>query len=71
MSMAGNYGRTIRKLVKSGNLNQVLIKPVNVVPYLYAETLGKIAINYFTSIANLIIGLIIFPLTNSSVQLSF
>lgn len=69
MSMNGNYGRTIRKLVKYGNLNQVLIKPVNVIPFLYAETLGQIAINHFTSIVNLIIGLIIFPITNSSLQL--
>lgn len=69
MAQTGNLGRTIRKSTKSGSLNQVIIKPIRIIPYLVAETIGTIAINYTVAICMLILGLVLNPMDNPLVQL--
>ncbi len=56
-----NFGRTIRKEVQRGRISQSLIKPLDLIPYYYATTIGQMAIKEIFSIFMLIIGLLIAP----------
>ncbi len=59
MADTGNLGRTIRKLVSRGGINQALVKPVNLVAFFYAQTLGSIGLKIALAFISLIVGLII------------
>ncbi len=54
-----NFGRTIRRAVKRGSINQVLIRPVELISYLYFTTLGERGVAMFWAIGSIIIGIII------------
>lgn len=66
-----NLGRTIRKAVRRGDINQVLVKPVALVQYFYAETVGTIGIKLILAIFSIILGIIINPPTNPIAYILF
>jgi ABC-2 type transport system permease protein len=51
------YSRTIQKAVKEGYLSNYLIKPLNSIPYLYAETVGSIGVGIIIAIVSVIVGI--------------
>lgn len=61
MADSTNLGRTIRKEVQRGRISQSLIKPLNLIPYYYATTVGQMAIKEVFSVVIILIGLLISP----------
>src|SRR5690606_36063287 len=59
-----NLGRTIRKAVLRNNISQVLIKPVRLIGFFYAQTIGMFSLRLILSCISLIIGLILNPPQN-------
>ncbi|MDQ3099496.1 MAG: ABC-2 family transporter protein [bacterium] len=55
------FGDWISEIIKQGDLNNYLIKPVNILPYLYSTYFGKIGLRLSFSAFTLILGLIISP----------
>ncbi|MCC2631390.1 MAG: hypothetical protein K0S20_89, partial [Patescibacteria group bacterium] len=55
------FGKSVGDTVKKGTITNYLIKPVPIVPYLYASTLGERSVSLLLSIASLIAGLILNP----------
>lgn len=55
-----NIGKSIRKSIHRGEINQILIKPVNI-PLFYAfSTIGKLSFRILISSISVVIGLILF-----------
>lgn len=63
MSDNTNLGRNIRKAVQRGSINNIIIKPVNIITYFYAETVGSIGVKFILAIISIILGIIINPPT--------
>ncbi|MFH1547437.1 MAG: ABC-2 family transporter protein [bacterium] len=64
------FGSTLRKTIKSGDLNNYIIKPINVVLALYFETLGKRIVEVTVGTIFIIIGInIIDPVSIQSLIL--
>lgn len=61
MSHWGPFGGEIGSQIKSGYISNYLIKPINVIPTLYARALGKNGIRAIVALINLAIGIVIFP----------
>jgi ABC-2 type transport system permease protein len=61
MSDNTNLGRSIRKAVQRGEINNILIRPVKVIQYYYAETIGNMGTRLLIALITLIIGLILSP----------
>jgi len=59
MSDDTKLGRLIRKQVKSGNINQILIKPVSIIKYYYFLCFGQSSIKNIIAIISIVIGVII------------
>lgn len=59
ITMAHNtsFGRTIRYTVKNGDISQLFVRPVKVLPYLYARTIGQISIRIVTAFVFLLVGI--------------
>jgi len=57
MSMNTNVGRSIRKQVKSGEINNILVKPVNLITYYYSYTFGNLGIRIIISIIAIFFGI--------------
>lgn len=64
MSDNTNLGRTIRKSVQRGNINQILIKPVNLIYYFYAQTVGSIGLRMILGVFSIIFGVLLNPPQN-------
>lgn len=65
MARWGEFSRTLGKyMIKNGNLNNLLIKPVHPVFYSFSIAVGKNFIGYVLSILIIIIGLVINPPTS-------
>lgn len=64
MSDNTNFGRTIRKSITRGKINQILIKPVNLVYYFYFETVGSIGLRVVMGIISIILGVFLNPPEN-------
>jgi ABC-2 type transport system permease protein len=71
--MANNYrlGRAIQKGAKSGALNTYLMRPVNLIPYIFASTVGEMGLSYIIAFARIIAGIAINPPTNQMSILLF
>jgi ABC-2 type transport system permease protein len=54
-------GKEIRKAVKSGNINQYLIKPINIIPFMYSYVWGSRIIQILLALGGFIIGIFILP----------
>lgn len=61
MSDTGSLGRRIRRAISRGGINQILIKPVNIIQYFYASTLGEIGVKFILALISLIIGIMLNP----------
>lgn len=61
MSHWGSFGGEISSQIKSGQINNYLIKPVSIIPTLYSISLGKNGMRILLAIINLIIGLFVYP----------
>ncbi len=61
MSHWGSFGGEIASLIKSGQINNYLIKPVSIIPTLYSISLGKNGMRILLAFINLIIGLMVYP----------
>lgn len=55
------FGDWISDIVKQGDLNNFLIKPVSILPFLYSTYFGKIGLRLCFSVITLILGLLISP----------
>ena len=62
-------GRSVRKAVEAGKMNFLLLKPLNLIYYLIAYSYGNVADKFFFAILQIIIGLLLFPLTNPAIQI--
>jgi ABC-2 type transport system permease protein len=54
-------GKSIRKMIKRGEINQYLVKPINLVPFIYSYVLGAKLIQILLALLSFIIGIIILP----------
>jgi len=63
MSQTSALGKIIRHEVRDGGINQVLVKPVSVIPYYYAYISGKLGISTIVVFGCFILGVIINPPT--------
>lgn len=54
-------GREIKNNIKSGELNNALIKPVKIIPFLLAVFAGENGLMFLYAAAALVIGIIVFP----------
>jgi len=61
MSHWGPFGSEVGDEIKSGQINNLLVKPVSVIPTLYSISVGKSGMRMLLAIINLVIGIIIFP----------
>jgi ABC-2 type transport system permease protein len=61
MSNWGPFGEEVGNQIKTGSINNYLIKPVSIIPTLYSISLGKNGMRIMLSVINLIIGIAIFP----------
>lgn len=61
MSNETRFGRYIRRRVKHGVITSDMIKPVNIIPYLYASTQGKHLIGTVYGLLILVVGILIQP----------
>ena len=61
MSHWGPFGSEVGDEIKSGQINNLLVKPVSVIPTLYSISVGKSGMRMLLAIINLIIGIAIFP----------
>lgn len=61
MARRTEFGTELRRLIKYGVINIYLVRPMRLVPYLYASTLGNQGLNTFFSAILIILGLIINP----------
>ncbi|EKD53607.1 MAG: hypothetical protein ACD_61C00007G0017 [uncultured bacterium] len=61
MSRWGALSNLIGNMVKSGQISNYMIKPVNLVWALYAISLGRNGLRVMLAIINILLGLIIFP----------
>lgn len=59
------FGRDIQKDIKSGEINNVLVKPVRMIPFLFAGFVGENGSMFIYAIFMLIAGVIILPPKNS------
>jgi ABC-2 type transport system permease protein len=64
MSHWGPFGGEIGNEIKTGQINNYLIKPVSIIPTLYSISLGRNGMRVFLAITNLLIGIAIFPPKN-------
>jgi len=71
MADSGNLGRTLRRSIRSGGINQILIKPMNAIFYMYSETLGQIGTKIILAILSLLVALTINPPTTPLSALLF
>ncbi len=61
MSHWGPFGGELGSQIKSGYINNYLIKPISIIPTLYARALGKSGVRVILALINLLVGIIIFP----------
>lgn len=61
MARRTEFGTQMRKLIKYGNLNYYLTRPMKIIPYIYASTVGNQGLSIGLSILLIIIGIIIDP----------
>lgn len=61
MAHWGPFGSEIASSIKYGQISNLLIKPLNIIPTLYTISLGKSGMRVILALMNLFIGLIIFP----------
>jgi ABC-2 type transport system permease protein len=59
------FGRNIQKQIKSGEFSNSLIKPVNIIRFLYVSFLGFNGVSVIYSLVALVCGVIILPPENS------
>lgn len=55
------FGQTIQRQIKSGEINNYLVKPVKVIPFLFSTHLGTNGLNLIYAMASLLVGLILAP----------
>ncbi|MFH1175325.1 MAG: ABC-2 family transporter protein [bacterium] len=70
-STSTRLGNVIRKTIKYGEINNVLIKPVSEIKFLLAEFIGENGAQIFFAILGLIAGLVILPPKNVSNLIGF
>lgn len=58
---ARDWGKFLRKSVKSGNLNNYLIKPVKILPYTFSTVLGQNLLNLSLASLYICIGIFLKP----------
>lgn len=61
MADTGSLGRRIRRAVSQGSINQQLIRPVGIISYFYASTLGLILLKIILASISIFISLMINP----------
>lgn len=66
MSQYGQFGRNLGKLIKSGNISNILIKPVNSILFIFSSAIGESGTRLIFGILMVIIGMLI----DSSMTLS-
>lgn len=71
MARRTEFGTYLRKLIKYGNLNYYLTRPMKIIPYVYASTVGNQGLNIGLSIILIIIGIVINPPNNLSNIVAF
>lgn len=64
MSHWGPFSSEIGWQIKSGQINNYLIKPISIIPTMYSISLGKNGMRVILALINLIIGMVIFPPKN-------
>lgn len=64
MSHWGPFGGEVGNQIKTGSINNYLIKPVSIIPTLYSISFGRNGMRVLLAIVNLVIGLIVFPPKN-------
>lgn len=64
MSHWGPFGGEIGNQIKTGSINNYLIKPISIIPTLYSISFGRNGMRVILAILNLIIGLVVFPPKN-------
>jgi len=53
-----------KSMIKNGEINALLIKPLNILPYVYSISIGRIGVRILISIIFIIVGLFISPPSN-------
>lgn len=61
MAQWGKFGAGLGDAIKSGTINNYLIKPINILPTFYFTALGKNGVNKVLSVITITIGLLIQP----------
>lgn len=64
MGIKSDYGRTLRHAIRDGEINNYLIKPINILSYLHAYTMGKYGMKIIIALISITIGIIIKPPTS-------
>lgn len=57
------FGGTINEMVKKGGINNYLIKPVSLIPYLYAIFSGQRAVTALVALITFLIGIVLSPVS--------
>lgn len=60
-SAGTGFGRKIQKMIKSGEFSNYLIKPVNILRFLFSTYVGESTISTIYALVTLVIGIIIIP----------
>lgn len=61
MAHWGPFGSDIATLIKTGQISNYLIKPLDIIPTVYSISLGRSGMRIILAIINLGIGVVIFP----------
>lgn len=56
-----NFGRTLQKRIKSGEITNYMIKPVKILPYMCFYTIGQLGLNLIIALTSIVLGIIISP----------
>lgn len=54
-----------REMIKEGSINNLLIKPLKIIPYLYAQSIGRTGARAIISLISILIGFIVVPPVNT------
>jgi len=64
MARWGGLGSTIGRRIKYGEMSKFMIKPIDLIPHLYASTMGTVGMRMILSLVYFIVGIAINPPTS-------
>jgi ABC-2 type transport system permease protein len=65
MARRTEFGTELRKAIKYGTINIYLVRPIRIIPYLYANTVGNQGLSLVLSIILIVVSMFISPPSNA------